>query len=197
MNHSLVALTKSAERQAKKTAFAIWKKVCLPDCDFYVNRKGASALVTNGFSAGGNDVIIIGLERDYHQYITLQTKGVFKGDFNRLIKFTVYHEIGHKLDATLQELKQQRSTLRRKMFSTNNSDHWEFLRKAVWEKTFEIELNAWNYAERFLESDELEDFHSFRYNCIVMYYDDWLKQSEIHFLPSHITIKEKDFSITH
>lgn len=190
-------LSKRTEKEARDTAFAIWRKNPLPEYDFFVNRKGISALVTGGFSEKKQDAIIIGLERDYKQYIAMQEKGVFTGDFNRLIKFTVYHEIGHKLDADRLELKRQRSAFRREMFNAKDLNQWEMLRKAVWDKTFEIELNAWNYAERFLESDEHDDFRSFRYNCIVLYHEDWLKQSEIHFRPSYIAINEKELAIAH
>lgn len=190
-------LSKSLEKQARGTAYDIWKKERLSDCDFFVNRKGLSALVNGGFSEGGSDAIIIGLERDYQQYIMLQNKGVFEGDFNRFVKFTVYHEIGHKSDTVRLELKRQRSAFRREMFNAKDLNHWEGLRKAVWDKTFEIELNAWNYAERFLESDEHDDFRSLRYHCIVLYYEDWLKQSEIHFCPFHIVINQKELAIAY
>lgn len=187
-------LSSKLVREAKKQIHTIWKEENVTDCRLFVNRNGQSALVNGGYHEDGVDAITIGLSRDYAYFLRLVEEGVFSGDFLRFIKFTIYHEIGHKKDQERVRLKQERSRIRRKMFTVETEEEWETLRQLVWEKTFEFEMNAWNYAERYLTSDEHADFRSVVFNCISDYHRYWSESSNLYFRPSVLKVLEESIS---
>ncbi|PLS19038.1 hypothetical protein CVD28_01135 [Bacillus sp. M6-12] len=159
----------------------IWESQEVENCKLFINKKGNSALVHGGFDKSGTNAIMIGLSQDYEHYEKLVLTEQFKGSFLQLVKFTIYHEIGHQKDTLLATIKQERSKIRRSMFQAPDKETWEKLRDEVWKKTYELEMNAWNYVLPYLSMNEKEDFNAYVQYCIKGHKEDWYQHSCKHF----------------
>lgn len=181
-------------KEAHSLIQEIWANDQVNDCKLHIFERGGSSLINGGFNRNGLNSIHIVLVEEWKHYQHLLTKGLFAGDFLRFIKFSTYREIGYKKDEQHCFIKQQISVIRNQMVEATNQEKWENLRKSVWDKTFEIEMNAWNYAERYLLPEEREDFHSYRYYGITRHYNHWMSNSKIHLYSRYLTEKVSETS---